>query len=141
MLVTGMDRINDVLGNSDYGLASIEDGTTELGSPTTGTAPNLAPNTTYYQDQNGTYGGGKWGYDLYTVVWTEYVTAGGHYQNTVIESLFDGSSSALCSAYAQGLVNDFGFDSLQSDETGATSADPTGGYTCGEVTAALEGNA
>ena len=57
------------------------------------------------------------------------------------KSLFDGSSSALCSAYAQGLVNDFGFDSLQSDETGATSADPTGGYTCGEVTAALEGNA
>jgi len=42
-----VDRISDVLGNSDYGLASIDDNSVDLGVPTTGTAPHLAPNTTY----------------------------------------------------------------------------------------------
>jgi len=125
-----VDRISDVLGNSDYGLASINDNGTVLGQPTTGTAPHLASNTTYYQDQDGTSGGGYWGYDLYTVVPTSDVS--GRYTNAIIESLFAGTSSVLCSTAAQTEVNDFGFDSLQSDETGS--------YTCGDTGAGLQGD-
>jgi len=121
-----VDRISDVLGVSGYGLASIADDATnpatELGEPYTGTAPDLVPNTTYYQDQDGTTGGGPWGYDLYTVVPTADLS--GAFKNNVIISLFDGSSSSLCSSGIQTTVNKFGFDSLQSDETG---------YPCGNT--------
>jgi hypothetical protein len=118
----GVDRSNEVRGVTGYGLASITDGTTALGSPTTGSGSSLAPSTTYYQDQDGTTGGGPWGYDVYTVVPTSDLS--GAARNTVIISLFDGSSSSLCSTSAQTRVNLFGFDSLQSDETG---------YPCGNT--------
>lgn len=118
----GVDRSNDVRGVTGYGLASIDDGSTALGLPYTGSGSSLVPSTTYYQDQDGTTGGGPWGYDVYTVVPSSDLS--GAARNSVIISLFDGATSSLCSTSAQSRVNLFGFDSLQSDETG---------YPCGNT--------
>ena len=95
-------------------LASIN----SLGQPFTGTAPSLAPNTTYYQDT-------KFGYNLYTVVPTSDVS--GFFTNAAIESLFVGTGSSLCSSAAQTTAHTFGFDSLTASEG-----------TCGSTT--VEGN-
>jgi hypothetical protein len=99
-------------------LASITDGSSVLGQPYTGTAPSEAPNTTYYQST-------KYGYNLYTVVPTSDVS--GFFVNAAIESLFSGSSSAICSSAAQTTAHTFGFDSLTAGEG-----------TCGSIT--TEGN-
>ncbi|HTZ07436.1 MAG TPA: hypothetical protein VMB72_00095 [Acidimicrobiales bacterium] len=101
-----VDRSNTARANG-VNLASITDGSTVLGLPYTGTAPNEAPNTTYYQSS-------KYGYNLYTVVPTSDVS--GFFANAAIESLFVGSSSALCSTAAQTTAHTFGFDSLTSAE-------------------------
>jgi len=112
-----VDRSNLARGGG-VNLASITDGSTVLGQPYTGTAPNEAPNTTYYQNS-------KYGYDLYTVVPTADVS--GFFANAAIESLFVGTSSALCSSPAQTTAHTFGFDSLTGTEG-----------TCGSTT--TEGN-
>jgi len=112
-----VDRSNNArTGGVD--LASITDGSTVLGQPYTGSAPNEAPNTTYYQST-------KYGYNLNTVVPTSDVS--GFFQNAAIESLFVGSGSALCSTAAQTTAHTFGFDSLTTAEG-----------TCGSTS--LEGN-
>jgi len=99
-------------------LAAITDGSNVLGQPYTGTAPDEVPNTTYYQST-------KYGYNLYTVVPTSDVS--GFFQNAAIESLFDGSGSAICASAAQTTAHTFGFDSLTAGEG-----------TCGSIT--TEGN-
>ncbi|MBV8461979.1 MAG: hypothetical protein JO368_01700 [Acidimicrobiales bacterium] len=86
-----------------------------LGQPYTGTAPNLAPNTTYFQSTS-------YGYNLWVVVPTTSISGFG--ANAALESLFVGSSSAICSSTEQTqVVNRFGFDSLVSAEG-----------TCGSIT-------
>ena len=91
-----------------------------LGQPTTGTAPSLAPNTTYYQSTT-------YGYNVYTVVPSRAVLPGGGFEDTGLESLFSGSGSALCSTYYQtNLVNRFGFDSLTPSEGTCGSTTLTG---------------
>lgn len=105
------DRSN-LARSAGIDLAAID----SLGQPYTGTAPNEVPNTTYYESP-------LYGYSLYTVVPTSDVS--GAFQNAAIESLFVGSGSALCSSTAQTTAHTFGFDSLQSGETG---------YPCGTTT-------
>jgi hypothetical protein len=115
----GLDRSNSARSGGAY-LTSITDGSTVLGSPTSGSAPSLAPNTTYYQSTT-------YGYNVYTVVPTRAVTVGGNYEDTGLESLFSGSGSALCSSYYQtNLVNRFGFDSLTPSEGTCGSTTLTG---------------
>jgi len=115
----GLDRSNTARSGGAY-LTSITDGSTALGQPTTGSAPSLAANTTYYQSSN-------YGYNVYTVVPTRAVTPGGNFEDTGLESLFSGSGSALCSSsYQTNLVNKFGFDSLTSGEGTCGSTTLTG---------------
>ncbi len=78
---------------------------TSLGLPFTTSGGKEAPNTTYYQDTS-------FGYDVYTVVPTAKVT--GNFANAGLVSLFVGPTSALCSAPAQTIVNEFGFDTLNN---------------------------
>ncbi|MGD0381471.1 MAG: hypothetical protein ABSC30_15965 [Acidimicrobiales bacterium] len=100
-------------------LAAITDGSTPLGQPYTGTAPNEVPNTTYYSDT-------AFGYNLFTVVPSNKIS--GFTQNLALESLFVGSGSALCSSTAQTTAHTFGFDSLTVAEgtCGSTSATGNG---------------
>jgi hypothetical protein len=98
-------------------LASITDGSTVLGQPYTGTAPNEAPNTTYYQDT-------AYGYNLNTVVPTNKLS--GFTENAALVSLFVGSGSALCSSTAQTTAHTFGFDSLTTAEGTCGSTTSTG---------------
>jgi hypothetical protein len=111
----GLDRSNAARTNNAY-LTSITDGTTSIGSPTSGTAPNVTPNTGYYQDT-------LFGYNVYTVVPTRSVTPGGNFEDTGLESLFAGSGSALCNTANQAIVRQFGFDALTASEgtCGATT--------------------
>ena len=99
-------------------LASITDGSNNLGQPYTGTAPSEVPSTTYYQSSS-------YGYNISTVVPTQSIT--GNFSNAALVSLFVGSGSTLCSTAAQSTAHTFGFDSLTSGEG-----------TCGSTT--LEGN-
>ncbi len=69
-------------------LGSVTDGSTSLGLPYTGSAPNLTPNTTYYQDS-------LFGYNIYTVVPTRSITAGLGEDSNLVD-LFVGSGSAIC---------------------------------------------
>lgn len=115
----GLDRSNSARAGGAY-LTSVTDGSTVLGQPTTGTAPSLAPNTTYYQSTT-------YGYNVYTVVPSRAVLPGGGFEDTGLESLFSGSGSALCSTYYQtNLVNRFGFDSLTPSEGTCGSTTLTG---------------
>jgi hypothetical protein len=98
-------------------LAAITDGSTPLGQPYTGTAPNELPNTTYYQDT-------AYGYNLWTVVPTNKIS--GFTANAALESLFVGSSAALCSSTAQATAHTFGFDSLTTAEGTCGSTTSTG---------------
>jgi hypothetical protein len=108
-----VDRSNVARSNSDY-LAAVD----ALGKPTTGTAPNLLPNTTYYQST-------QYGYNLWTVVPTAKISGFG--ANAALESLFVGGSSALCASGEQtGVVNKFGFDSLTVSEGTCGSTSTTG---------------
>lgn len=99
-------------------LASITDGSNgALGQPFTGTAPNLLPNTTYYEDTN-------YGYNLYTVVPSSKIS--GTFADLGLESLFVGPSSALCSSTYQNQMNTFGFDKLQGSEGSCGTTTQTG---------------
>jgi hypothetical protein len=99
-------------------LASINDGGTALGSPFSGTAPNLVPSTTYYQSTD-------YGYNLYTVLPTSEVS--GNDENFALASLFVGSSSALCSSTFQTQMHsDYGFDVLQGSEGSCGTTTQTG---------------
>ena len=95
-------------------LGSVTDGSTVLGEPFTGTAPNLLPNTTYYQDTS-------YGYNIYTVIPTNVLTGGSHPDNNLI-SLFTNTATspannaAICQSGIQSEINLFGFDSLTAAE-------------------------
>jgi hypothetical protein len=105
----GFDRSNTARTNGVV-LASID----ALGQPTTGTT-TLAPNTTYYQSTT-------YGYNVYTVLPTSKLS--GFTQDQALESLFVGTSSALCQDQTQ--VHTFGFDSLTSTEGTCGSTTTTG---------------
>ena len=105
----GFDRSNTARSNGVV-LASID----ALGQPTTGTT-TLAPNTTYYQST-------QYGYNVYTVLPTSKLS--GFTQDQALESLFVGTSSALCQDQTQ--VHTFGFDSLTSTEGTCGSITTTG---------------
>jgi len=58
------------------------------------------PSTTYYEDlSDSTASFPTWGYDIYTIVPTAALAGFGG--NAAIKSLFDGSTSVLCSSAAQ----------------------------------------
>jgi hypothetical protein len=97
-------------------LASITDGSTNIGSPTSGTIPDLTPNTTYYEDTN-------YGYNLYTVVPSNKIS--GTFADGGLESLFVGSTSALCSVPSTQL-RQFGFDELTGTEGSCGTTTQTG---------------
>ena len=88
-----------------------------LGKPYSGSAPSELPNTTYYQSA-------QYGYNVYTVVPTSKLS--GFTQDAALESLFVGSGSSLCSSLEQGIVNNFGFDSLTGTEGTCGSTTQTG---------------
>ena len=94
-------------------VGSVNDGGTNLGLPTTGTAPNLAANTTYYQSTS-------YGYNLYTVLPTNVLSGFG--EDAALVSLFTNTatlpanSAQICQATAQSTIHQFGFDSLTSAE-------------------------
>jgi hypothetical protein len=106
----GYDRSNTARANG-VTLASID----SLGQPTTGTAPNEAPNTTYYQST-------QYGYNVYTVLPSSKLS--GFTQDQALESLFVGTSSALCSDQTR--INQYGFDSLTTAEGTCGSTTTTG---------------
>jgi hypothetical protein len=120
----GYDRSNTGRA-AGVDLASITNGSSALGQPYTGSAPNEVPSTTYYQDT-------LYGYNIYTVVPTGDLS--GFNANAGIENLFVGSSSALCSNTApytgapspQAIVKEFGFDALTSTEGTCGSTTQTG---------------
>lgn len=86
----------------DLGSISDNGSGSDLGKPYTGTAPNTAPNATFYNDA-------KFGRDVYNVLDTARATGLG---NNDIKSIFVGSSSSMCSAPVQSIVNTFGFLSI-----------------------------
>jgi hypothetical protein len=102
----GLDRSNTARTDGYY-LSDVAG----LGDPDTGTAPNLKPNTTYYQSTT-------WGYTLYNVVPTTSISGFG--ANAALESIFE---TAICSTAEQDVINEFGFDSLVAAEAtcGSTS--------------------
>jgi hypothetical protein len=106
----GYDRSNVARANGVV-LAALN----SLGQPVTGTAPNEIPNTTYYQST-------QFGYNVYTVLPTSKLS--GFTQDQALESLFVGTSSALCQD--QTTVHQFGFDSLTSAEGTCGSTTTTG---------------
>lgn len=69
-----------------------------LGSPTTGTAPNLAPSAAFFGD-------GTFGRTVYNVFETAKITS--TFGNDDLKTLFVGSGSSLCSATT--IINTFGF--------------------------------
>ncbi len=99
------------------GIGSISDnGTgTNLGSPVSGTAPNLAPTA-------GFFGDATFGRNVYVVLPTTVATGVG---NAAIKALFVGPTSAICSATTT--INLFGF--LASPTCGSTTT--TSGYDTG----------
>lgn len=88
-----------------------------LGKPYTGTAPSLAPSTTYYQSTS-------YGYNVFTVLPTSKLS--GFTQDQALESLFVGSGSSICSGSIQTEVHTFGFDSLTTTEGTCGSTTTTG---------------
>jgi hypothetical protein len=81
---------------------------TNLGSPFTGTAPNLVPASGFYSD-------GTFGRYVYHVFDTNRVTGLG---NNGLKSMFVGGSSIVCSSAAQATVNAFGFLSIPGSGAG-----------------------
>ncbi len=100
-------------------LGSVTDGSTNLGLPYTGTAPNLTPNTTYYQDS-------LFGYNIYSVVPTRAITSSNLDYDPNLVDLFVGSGSSICATAAQTTAHEFGFDSLTSGEGTCGSTTMTG---------------
>jgi len=108
----GVDRSSTAVAGG-VTLAAVD----SLGVPTTGTAPSLRPKTAYYQST-------QYGYNVYTVLPTSKLS--GFTGDAALESLFVGTSSALCSSAYQSTVNEFGFDSLTSSEGTCGSVTTTG---------------
>jgi hypothetical protein len=98
--MVGANTVN--LGSiSDNGLTGTSQNTA-LGSPYSGTAPNLTPSTAFYND-------GKFGRKLYVILPTTKATGAG---NADIKSLFVGSTSQICNQSTT--VQKFGFLPLAS---------------------------
>jgi hypothetical protein len=99
--------------------------TTDLGNPDsiggagakpyTGTAPNEAPNATFYNFSSGATVA-TYGRDVYVVVQTSKL---GTFGDAGLKSLFSGSTSQICQTAAQSTVNAFGF--LTPTNCGATT--------------------
>jgi hypothetical protein len=104
-------------------LGSVTDGSSALGQPFTGTAPNLVPSTTYYQDTN-------YGYNVYTVLPTNVLS--GNFEDASLVSLFTNTATspannaAICQSGIQTEIHNFGFDSLTSGEGSCGSTTQTG---------------
>ncbi len=81
----------------------------------------FSPNTNYYQGIGTTV---HYNRNMYVVVWTTKLGPTSSGGDSVIKSLFSGSTSAICSTAAQNTAHTFGFDSL----TG-TNGEPTCGAT------------
>ena len=113
-----VDESNNARTNG-FELASITDGTNgSIGTPETGTAPNLTPVTKYYSNTD-------YGYNLYTVLPTSKVS--GENEDFGLASLFVGSGSALCSTTFQNQMhNDYGFDVLSGSEGTCGTTTQTG---------------
>ena len=94
---------------SEVGIGSISDNGTgvNLGSPVSGTAPNITPNSAFFNDA-------KFGRYVYFVLPTSVATGAG---NAAIKSMFVGGSSAVCSATST--INKFGF--LTTSNCGITT--------------------
>ena len=94
-----------------------------LGSPTTGTAPSLLPNTTYYQSTS-------YGYNIYTVLPTNILSGFDEDSNLVnlfTNTLASPSNNAeICQTATQTIIHEFGFDSLTSGEGSCGSTTTTG---------------
>ena len=94
-------------------VGSVTDGATNLGLPTTGTAPNLAANTTYYQNTS-------YGYNIFTVLPTNVLSGTG--EDASLVSLFTNTATLpannaqICQTATQNIIHTFGFDSLTSAE-------------------------
>lgn len=80
---------------------------TNLGSPVTGTAPNLVPNASFFND-------GVFGRKVYNVFPTQVITGGG---NNDLKDLFVGPGSKVCQSTA--IINTFGF--LVAPDCGVTT--------------------
>jgi len=129
---TGFDRSNLARGAGVDLVDITNQAGTDIGKPYTGTAPGATPvagsetpSTTYYEDlSDSTASFPTWGYDIYTIVPTAALAGFGG--NAAIKSLFDGSTSVLCSSAAQTIAHEFGFDSLTSSEGTCGSTTNTG---------------
>lgn len=104
----GVSPNNTAVG-VDLGSISDNGSGTNLGKPYTGTAPNLTPATTFFNDS-------VFGRRVYVVLDTAKATGVG---NNDVKTLFVGSTSAICSSAAQARVNSFGF--LTPSDCGSTS--------------------
>jgi hypothetical protein len=89
---------------------------TNLGSPISGTAPNLTPNSTFFAD-------GTFGRNVYHVFDSARVQPG-TLGNAPLKNMFVGTGSVVCSASAQTTVNKYGFLSLTAS-SGAQSCGDT----------------
>jgi hypothetical protein len=106
-------------------LGSVTDGSTNLGSPFTGTIPNLVPSTTYYSSSS-------YGYNLNTVIPTNVLS--GFDEDANLVDLFTNTATlpsnnaAVCQSAVQSTIHEFGFDSLTSGEgsCGSTTLEGTG---------------
>jgi len=103
-------RAPNLLGSPAIGIGSISDNGsgTNLGSPVSGSAPNMTPNSSFYGD-------GTFGRFIYHVLDTARVTGLG---NAALKAMFVGSSSQVCSSAAQSTVNSFGFLSIPGSGAG-----------------------
>jgi hypothetical protein len=104
-------------------VGSVTDGSDALGLPYTGTAPNLTPNTTYYQDTN-------FGYNIFTVLPTDVLS--GFDEDASLVELFTNTATLpsnnadICQSAIQTEIHQFGFDSLTSSEGSCGSTTTTG---------------
>lgn len=92
----------------------------DLGSPVTGTAPNLAPVAAFYNDT-------VFGRSVYNVVPTAKIDSA--FGNAELKSMFRGATSAVCQADAT--VSRFGFLPLPDASCGTTTL--KGGYPTGQI--------
>ncbi len=105
-------------------LGSVNDGGDDIGLPYTGTAPDLVPNTTYYEDTS-------YGYNLFTVVPTNVITSGFDEDASLVDLFVNtdtlpSNDAAICQSGVQSTINKFGFDSLTSAEGSCGSTTTTG---------------
>jgi hypothetical protein len=104
-------------------VGSVTNGATNLGLPTTGSAPNLLPNTTYYQDTS-------YGYNIFTVLPTDVLS--GFDEDSNLVELFTNTATLpannanICQSAIQTEIHQFGFDSLTSGEGSCGSTTTTG---------------